>query len=158
MPWGSHQGSLSNPFQPAVLSLTEARADRNLPVRLLGQEQVRQDREEAARRVHRRAGSQQPEGQERGSTSRRRSGSNLPAMCVTMEHMETTLNVRIPAHLKRQLDALSRRQHRPSSELVRESLRRYIASEQLAALRKTTVPLAEAQGFITDDDIFDAVS
>jgi predicted transcriptional regulator len=82
----------------------------------------------------------------------------LLATCVTMYYMETTLNVRIPADLKRQLDALSRRQHRPSSELVRESLRRYIASEQLAALRKTTVPLAEAQGFITDEDIFKAVS
>ena len=41
---------------------------------------------------------------------------------------------------------------------MRESLRRYIASEQLAALRKVTVPLAKAQGFITDDDIFKAVS
>ena len=72
--------------------------------------------------------------------------------------MEATLNVRIPAELKRQLDALSRRQHRPSSEVVRESLRRYIASEQIAALRKTTAPLAEAQGFITDEDVFKAVS
>lgn len=80
------------------------------------------------------------------------------AACVTLCYMETTLNVRIPAALKRQLDALSRRQHRPSSELVRESLRRYIASEQLAALRKMTVPLAEAQGFVTDDDIFKAIS
>ena len=83
---------------------------------------------------------------------------DAPAARVTLYYMETTLNVRIPAALKRQLDALSRRQHRPSSELVRESLRRYIASEQLAALRKMTVPLAEAQGFITDDDIFKAVS
>jgi predicted transcriptional regulator len=72
--------------------------------------------------------------------------------------METTLNVRIPTELKRQLEALSRRQHRPSSEVVRESLRRYIAAEQIAALRKMTVPLAEAQGFITDDDVFRAIS
>ena len=82
----------------------------------------------------------------------------LLATCGTMYYMDTTLNVRIPADLKRQLDTLSRRQHRPSSEVVRESLRRYIASEQLAAIRKTTVPLAEAQGFLTDEDIFKAVS
>jgi predicted transcriptional regulator len=75
-----------------------------------------------------------------------------------MERMETTLNVRIPTELKRQLEALSRRQHRPSSEVVRESLRRYIAAEQMAALRKMTVPLAEAQGFITDEDVFQSVS
>lgn len=72
--------------------------------------------------------------------------------------MEQTLNVRIPVELKRQLDALSRSQHRTASELGRESLRRYLASEQLAAVRKMTVPLAEAQGFITDEDVFKAVS
>ena len=75
-----------------------------------------------------------------------------------MHYMDSMLNVRIPAELKRQLDALSRRQHRPSSEVVRESLRRYIASEQIAMLRKMTTPLAEAQGFITDEDVFKAVS
>ena len=75
-----------------------------------------------------------------------------------MHYMDSMLNVRIPAELKRQLDALSRRQHRPSSEVVRESLRRYIASEQIAMLRKMTTPLAEAQGFITDEDVFEAVS
>ena len=68
------------------------------------------------------------------------------------------MNVRLPTELKRQLEALSRRQHRPSSEVVRESLLRYIAAEQMAALRKMTVPLAEAQGFITDEDAFQAVS
>ena len=41
---------------------------------------------------------------------------------------------------------------------MRESLRRFIASEQMAAIRKMTVPLAEAQGFVTDEDVFKAVS
>ena len=72
--------------------------------------------------------------------------------------METTLNVRLSSDLKQQLDALSRRTHRSASELVRESLRRYIASEQIAAVRKMTMPLAEAEGFVTDEDIFKAVS
>ena len=72
--------------------------------------------------------------------------------------MDTTLNVRITPEIKRQLDALGRRTHRSSSDLVRESLRRYIATEQLSLLRKMTMPLAEAQGFVTDEDIFKAVS
>jgi predicted transcriptional regulator len=72
--------------------------------------------------------------------------------------MDTTLTVRVSPDLKRQLEALSRRTHRSSSELVRESLRRFIASEQIAAVRKMTVPLAEAQGFVTDEDVFKAVS
>ncbi len=70
----------------------------------------------------------------------------------------TILNVPIPDDLKQQLDQLSRQQHRPASELVRESLRRYIAVEQLKAMRRVSVPLAEAQGFLTDEDVFKAVS
>ena len=72
--------------------------------------------------------------------------------------METTLNIRLPSDLKRQLDAFSRRTQRSSSELVRESLRRFIASEQIAAVRKMTMPLAKAQGLVTDEDVFKAVS
>lgn len=70
----------------------------------------------------------------------------------------TMLNVRIPDDLKQQLDELSQQQHRPASELVRESLRRYIVTEQLKAIRRVTVPLAEAQGYLTDEDIFREVS
>jgi predicted transcriptional regulator len=70
----------------------------------------------------------------------------------------STLTLRIPDDLKRQLEELSRQQQRPTSELVRESLRRYIVTEQLKAIRRATVPLAEAQGFLTDDDVFRAVS
>lgn len=70
----------------------------------------------------------------------------------------STLTLRIPDDLKEQLEALSRVQKRPASELVRESLRRYLAVESFKALRQRTVPLAEAQGFLTDEDIFRVVS
>ena len=70
----------------------------------------------------------------------------------------STLTLRIPDDLKKQLEELSRQQQRPTSELVRESLRRYVVTEQLKTIRRTTVPLAEAQGFLTDEDIFKEVS
>jgi predicted transcriptional regulator len=70
----------------------------------------------------------------------------------------STLTIRIPDPLRRELEKLSRRQNRAVSELVRDSLRRYVAAERFAALRKNTLPLAEAQGFLTDDDVFKAVS
>lgn len=70
----------------------------------------------------------------------------------------STLTLRIPDDLKEQLEALSRQQQRPASELVRESLRKYVAAEQLKSLRGMTAPLAEAQGFVTDDDVFQAIS
>jgi len=75
-------------------------------------------------------------------------------MCYTM----STINIRIPDDLKRQLDELSRQQDRSTSDLVRESLRRYVVTEQLKAIRRVTVPLAEAQGYLTDEDVFREVS
>jgi len=70
----------------------------------------------------------------------------------------STLTLRIPDELKEQLESLSRQQNRPASELVRESLRRYLVVEQLKALRREIVPAAEAQGFLTDEDVFRVVS
>jgi predicted transcriptional regulator len=70
----------------------------------------------------------------------------------------STLTLRIPDDLKQQLEALSRQQQRPTSELVRESLRRYVVTEQLKGVRRATVQLAEAQGFLTDEDVFREVS
>jgi len=69
-----------------------------------------------------------------------------------------SINVRIPDELQRQLEQLSAEQHRSASDLVTESLRRYIATEQFKAMRRMSVPLAEAQGYITDEDIFKATS
>ncbi len=70
----------------------------------------------------------------------------------------STLTLQISDEVKQQLETLSRQQQRPASELVRESLRRYLATEHLRAIRRTAAPLAEAQGFLTDDDVFESVS
>jgi predicted transcriptional regulator len=70
----------------------------------------------------------------------------------------SSLTIRIPDKLRRELDKLSRDKHQPVSDLVRESLRRYVALERFRKLRGTIVPLAEAQGFICDEDVFKAVS
>jgi len=66
----------------------------------------------------------------------------------------TTLTIRLPDLLKAELDELSREENRAVSDIVRESLRRYIAIEKFRAIRKKALPFAEAQGLLTDDDIF----
>jgi len=68
------------------------------------------------------------------------------------------VSIRIPQRLRKDLEALARRQGRPMSDLVRESLRRYVAVERFQALRRRTLPFAEARGVLTDDDVFKAVS
>jgi len=70
----------------------------------------------------------------------------------------SNLTIRIPKTLRRELKALSARQQRPTSEVVRDSLRRYIAAEKFRSLRRKTLPFAEAQGFLADEDVFEAIS
>lgn len=69
-----------------------------------------------------------------------------------------TLTVRIPTDLRSELRDISQEQRKPVSDLVRESIRRYVAIEKFRALRKKVLPFAEAQGFITDEDVFKAIS
>ena len=69
-----------------------------------------------------------------------------------------TLTVRLPADLKSELQKLSREQNKPISDIVRDSIRRFVAVEKFRTLRKKTLPFAEAQGFLTDEDIFRAIS
>ena len=74
--------------------------------------------------------------------------------CLTMN----TLTIRLPKDLRSDLQKLSREQNKPVSDIVRESIRRYVAVEKFRALRKKALPFAEAQGFLTDEDFFKAIS
>ncbi len=65
-----------------------------------------------------------------------------------------TLTIRLPEDLKDDLQKLSEEKRKPVSDIVRESIRRYVAIEKFRALRKRALPFAEAQGFLTDEDVF----
>jgi predicted transcriptional regulator len=68
------------------------------------------------------------------------------------------VNVRIPDELRRELHALAGSQNRPASEIVRDALRQYIACQRFQTLRSKTLPFAEAQGLLIDDEVFAALS
>jgi predicted transcriptional regulator len=70
----------------------------------------------------------------------------------------SALTIRLPDDLQARLDKLCKRQHRSASDVVRESLRRYLIAEQLREVRDELRPYAEASGYLTDEDIFKAVS
>mgnify|MGYP003822673991 FL=1 len=74
--------------------------------------------------------------------------------CLTMN----TLTIRLPEDLREDLQKLSEEQSKPVSDIVRESIRRYVAVEKFRALRRKVLPFAEAQGFLTDEDVFNAIS
>ena len=44
------------------------------------------------------------------------------------------------------------------SEVVRDAVRRQLALEQFRDLRRRVMPLAEARGYVTDEDVFRDIS
>ncbi len=80
-------------------------------------------------------------------------------VCVTMSYMKTsTITIRLDNALGRELDQACARTGRTRSELARDALRRQLALLRFERLRKRTLPLAEAQGYLTDEDVFRDVS
>ena len=72
--------------------------------------------------------------------------------------MDKTITIRISEELHRDLNDISKSEDKSVSVLVRESLKNYIAVRKFRNLREKTLPFAEAQGMITDEDIFNSVS
>jgi predicted CopG family antitoxin len=72
--------------------------------------------------------------------------------------MNQTLTIRIPDDLREGLQELSRNENKPVSDIVRESLKRYLAIYRFRRLRNMVLPLAEAQGILSDEDIFSLIS
>ena len=70
----------------------------------------------------------------------------------------TTLTIRLDEKLEKALDRLARTTGRSKSALAREALRRQIAVARFRELRQRTLPFAEAQGLLTDEDVFKALS
>ena len=65
--------------------------------------------------------------------------------------MKQTLTIRIPEDLRRELQELSRAESKSVSDLVRESIQRYVAICRFRKLRSQTLPFAEAQGVLIED-------
>lgn len=69
--------------------------------------------------------------------------------------MDKIITFRVPQDLNSDLQKISKEEDKPVSNLVRESLRRYIQIYRFRKLREKVLPFAEAQGLLTDEDIFD---
>ena len=69
-----------------------------------------------------------------------------------------TLTIRIDDKLEEDLEQLARAQHRTKSDLARDMLRKRIAVERFRELRRMALPLAEAAGYVSDEDVFNEIS
>lgn len=70
----------------------------------------------------------------------------------------SAFTLRLDADLERRLARLARRTGRSRSDLVRDALRRQLGLAEFRDLRRQIVPLAEAGGYLTDEDVFRDVS
>lgn len=70
----------------------------------------------------------------------------------------STLTIRLDAKLEKALDRIAKSTGRTKSEIAREALRRQVAVARFRELRGKTLPFAEAQGLVTDEDVISLVS
>ena len=70
----------------------------------------------------------------------------------------TTLTIRLDPKLDKALAMVAKTSGRTKSEIAREALRREVAVARFRELRRKTLPFAEAQGLLTDDDVFRLLS
>lgn len=78
--------------------------------------------------------------------------------CITLSDMKGVVTIRLDRDLERTLDEFCRRSKRKRSEVVRDALRRQLSLMTFEQLRHKVMPFAEARGFLTDEDVFKAVS
>ncbi len=69
-----------------------------------------------------------------------------------------TLTIRLDEDLNRLLNDAAEKSGRNRSDIAREALKRQLRLSQFEAIRKRIMPLAEARGFLTDEDVFSKVS
>ncbi len=72
--------------------------------------------------------------------------------------MNKTITIRISEDIREELKKISKSEDKPISDLVRESLKRYLSIYRFRKLRNMVLPFAESQGILTDEDIFKEIS
>ncbi len=72
--------------------------------------------------------------------------------------MKNTITIRLPKKLQKELEVTAKIEKTTKSEIIRDAISRYIAVRRFHQLRKKVLPFAEAQGLLTDEDIFKVIS
>lgn len=66
--------------------------------------------------------------------------------------MKDSITIRLPAKLRKELNAVVKTEKTSESEIIRDAIARYVAVKRFQQLRKKVLPFAEAEGLITDED------
>jgi predicted transcriptional regulator len=72
--------------------------------------------------------------------------------------MKAAVTIRLDEDIERRLDQICQRSGKTRSEVVRDALRRQLSLMQFDQTRERVLPFAEAQGLLTDEDVFRLIS
>jgi len=72
--------------------------------------------------------------------------------------MRTVLSVSLPEKMAVELDAMARETGRNKSDIVKESLGEFLWESRFRRMKKSLTAKAKAAGFVTDEDVFKAIS
>lgn len=72
--------------------------------------------------------------------------------------MKNAITIRLDEDLEAMLERYCRLSGKTRSEVIREATRRQLEAFMFDALRQRVMPLAEARGYLTDEDIFKDIS
>lgn len=75
-----------------------------------------------------------------------------------MSYMRGTITVRMDKDVEKLLSRVVKLSGRSQSDVVRDALRRQLVIDLFEQMRRRVVPFAEAQGLLTDEDVFKLVS
>jgi len=75
-----------------------------------------------------------------------------------LSYMKETITVRLGRDVGRLLARVVKLSGRSQSDVVREALRRQLAIDVFEQMRRRVAPFAEAQGLLTDEDVFKVTS
>lgn len=78
--------------------------------------------------------------------------------CSTLSYMKEAITVRLDKDVGRLLARVVKLSGRSQSDVVREALRRQLVIELFDQMRSRVAPFAEAQGLLSDEDVFEVVS
>lgn len=85
-----------------------------------------------------------------------------PRLCYIVLHkeelMKETITIRLPEKLQKELDLVVKAENATRSDVIRDAVARYLAIKRFQQLRKKVLPFAEAEGLLTDEDVFKAIS
>ena len=72
--------------------------------------------------------------------------------------MRGVIIITLPEKLQKELEIISKIEGKSKSEIIRDAISQYLAVKKFQQLRKKVLPFAEAEGLLTDEDIFELIS